>query len=73
MHREWREAASCVQTGILNACREQGEMPGQQTIHDRSWTYKSSKYFNTFINMKKIDLRCFNQKVNHIPRKNSPT
>ena len=27
---------SCVQTGILNACREQGEMPGQQTIHGRT-------------------------------------
>ena len=32
----YSKEASCVQTGILNACREQGEMPGQQTIHDRT-------------------------------------
>ena len=32
----YSKEASCVQTGILNACREQGEMPGRQTIHGRT-------------------------------------
>ena len=55
----YSKEASCVQTGILNACREQGEMPGRQTIHGRTWTYKSSTYLNTFINMKKKWLKMF--------------
>ena len=47
MHREWHKAASCVQTGILNACREEGEMPGLQTIpwlHRNIWEQNIFKH-----------------------------